>query len=1013
MKMKSRKRRFRFLAGILPAWILLSCSSEQEISPAPSGSGETFVTFSLRVPGATTPASRGLTEDEENAVAEIDILAFHPVSGKFEFHAGCDAGDITTDPEDSKKKTFTVKLRQGTWDVAVLANARSLVDAATLTGKTKSTLLPEFMVEMPADGKWTAKRIPMWSEVKKAAISEGITLTDVKLARMVARVDVDIPATVSNFKLTGVDLYNYNTWGTLVPAATGAWDKTEGKALTPVVPATSVLTQGPVSYGEDEIDEENNRCFTEIYLFEAENHSDVPDSHDTGKGLTARTCLVIAGIWDANENGDFTDDGEATFYRVDFSTGTGSSQKFLDVLRNHKYIFNIMRVSGPGYEDSQTAFESGPVNIEAGVLEWNDGGMGDIVADGQYMLAVSRGEFSFSRDGRADKREDNVLTIYTDYKTASEDGWRVEKTVDAADGKTEVDWVVFTPANGVAGDKTEVVLTVGVNDTPQDREAEVWIAAGRLRYKVKVRQSLALPLSLKVSDGTNAVTELVFPSGIGNTITPQALQIDWAPSDADLAIVQTQVGSSGFPAGSGAPETSTVTAGNSGTGTINYSINPSPMNASEVNLTTGNPFLEKVSKLEFMTTNGVGYVSGAVFLRQVNYAVITEGLGTYPLKGGTYTFRMKSNTSWRIKSVTEHPSDGWSPMLSLKPTDNLKPNVMGGNNTVTGDLISFTVVTNERGLSGTIDVVLESPDGLFTDKKITINIVGEIWGRSNIVWVPDARLKSGGILTFAVDPDDHTATARTVKAEALDGSMIDVTVPAIPANIQGVFFQWGSLVAISPVGATYNASQVLFSPAGTTNYAKMADIPSLCGYNDPPFDNMEEGAEDDFVTYNGGKGFDAPNGKGDICRYISAQGWVDGKWRLPTMNDYIVLKDPNKGGGAQWAMCSQLGGWTNLGSAPEDDNNAYGFWIVQNGWFLGKGVYANFDPANPEKGGFFPATGYRSYKGVADYAGEWGFFSTGSSCDYDGEWDLRLTVSHVTESGGNRDDSYPVRCIRE
>ncbi|MCE9235500.1 fimbrillin family protein, partial [Bacteroides ovatus] len=60
------------------------------------------------------------------------------------------------------------------------------------------------------------------------------------------------------------------------------------------------------------------------------------------------------------------------------------------------------------------------------------------------------------------------------------------------------------------------------------------------------------------------------------------------------------------------------------------------------------------------------------------------------------------------------------------------------------------------------------------------------FARSNIVW--DA---TNNKLTFAVTAADNAT---------------------IPANVQGVFFKWGSLVAISPVGNTYAANQILFSP---------------------------------------------------------------------------------------------------------------------------------------------------------------------------------------------------------
>lgn len=120
-------------------------------------------------------------------------------------------------------------------------------------------------------------------------------------------------------------------------------------------------------------------------------------------------------------------------------------------------------------------------------------------------------------------------------------------------------------------------------------------------------------------------------------------------------------------------------------------------------------------------------------------------------------------------------------MLQFQPGDNMIEGETGGYNTTNGETITFSVITDPtQTISGTIDVVFASPDGLFSDVTVTLNIVNNVWARSNIVWVSkpnDPNYPEGGYLTFAVTPADNAT---------------------IPANSQGVFFQWGSLVAISP-----------------------------------------------------------------------------------------------------------------------------------------------------------------------------------------------------------------------
>ena len=223
-------------------------------------------------------------------------------------------------------------------------------------------------------------------------------------------------------------------------------------------------------------------------------------------------------------------------------------------------------------------------------------------------------------------------------------------------------------------------------------------------------------------------------------------------------------------------------------------------------------------------------------------------------------------------------------MLQFQPGDNMIEGETGGYNTTNGETITFSVITDPtQTISGTIDVVFASPDGLFSDVTVTLNIVNNVWARSNIVWVSkpnDPNYPEGGYLTFAVTPADNAT---------------------IPANSQGVFFQWGSLVAISPAplpGSTdtgYNAGKypsghILFDPrpSGTTyNYA-WTNIP----YISETTGKFGAYYEDAFKDYGeDGSGFNATVGKGDICRYISARHWVSGNWRLPSPAEYTKLNN--------------------------------------------------------------------------------------------------------------------------
>lgn len=749
MTMKGTKCFFDLLVAIL----LLSfsgCTFDSDEFTSQTD-GDALVTFSIQLPSAKIPATRALGAVDEDEVSTIDVLVFEPSGGKYIYSAQCNGNDISTDAGNNRKKTFTVKLRQGNFDLAIVANARSILTGAPLTGMTKSAALSALTAEMPTSGKWITDKgdthytpFPMWGNIGDKTINESTNLTGsnaVSLTRMVAKVDVKVDAAVNNFTLTSVHVFNYNTQGTVVP-----------KAITPTIPSTSTLTEGPLKYDNSskiEINTTTNSCENEIYLFESENHTGT--GHTTEKDLLQRTCIVVGGIYDM--------DGSPTYYRVDFSNGSGASRTFLDVLRNYQYIFNITRVSGSGYSTPESAFRGGPANIEANVLEWNQADMRYAVWDRQNILSVSQEQYYFPWDEKKTEDDYNVLYVMTDYVTTvsgAKSGWYVDEIVDAADGTTPVTWVTLSSDHGAANSKTKVILTVSENSSTSSRRAIIRIIAGRLHYEVCVTQ-------------------------------------------------------------------------------------------------------------------------------------------------------------------------------------------------------------------------------------------GGCWARSNIVW-------DGFKLTFAVTQEDNNL---------------------IPVNSQGVFFRWGSLVAISPasllgtnidyIAGQYPSGHILYSPTGIYNYV-WNNIPYISETTVAPFDD-DRPTEDDFATYNSGTGFDATTGKGDICRYISAQGWVSGNWRLPTADEMTKLI-------AEQTSISN-GDFTNTNITPNGAHNssgkglnAYGYYQYVSGRWLGAGATSSSGETNPIIGVYFPAGGFRTASGSAGYAGNEGYYWSGTTL-YTYIHCLNVLSDVVKRPTVSRINGMAVRCVRE
>lgn len=268
------------------------------------------------------------------------------------------------------------------------------------------------------------------------------------------------------------------------------------------------------------------------------------------------------------------------------------------------------------------------------------------------------------------------------------------------------------------------------------------------------------------------------------------------------------------------------------------------------------------------------------------------------------------------------------------------------------------------------------------------------FARSNIVW-DDINKR----LTFAVTAEDNIN---------------------IPANVQGVFFKWGSLFPLSPVGQTFDVpSQVLFTPEwyeetppSGTGADAWRTIPFMFAGSDyePPFNNGDED-EDDFLTYNGGRGYDVKIGKGDICRYISDKKWVEGRWRLPTAQEQIFLTN-------EYSSVTNGGSFEDIGSVPDENKNAYGYYHPLSGRWFGIGMTGKSSDSEttPSDGVvYFPASGRRDYNyGIANYTGCYGNCWSGSSYNYSiaSAWSLQIQKTNSGRSGDYTWTGFPVRCIR-
>jgi uncharacterized protein (TIGR02145 family) len=309
-----------------------------------------------------------------------------------------------------------------------------------------------------------------------------------------------------------------------------------------------------------------------------------------------------------------------------------------------------------------------------------------------------------------------------------------------------------------------------------------------------------------------------------------------------------------------------------------------------------------------------------------------------------YLVTVTSNAAW----VVDYNAD-W---LTVTPTN-------GENN---GTLTIKVAENTGEARTAKVTVTATGADG----KEITVSqaayeqepIPPGTWAYSNIYHDPDK-----GQLTFATAPDSDKAL------------------------YQGIFFQWGSLFGISPSDITTTEPYLVFSPSDFAG-----GRPS--NYTDIPY--MTEGSTDDrdfdqFETTYGNTGYNAAQGKGDICRYISDKGWVAGRWRMPTSNEIQDLYDAGN---------SIIGTWNDVSGTNPD-----GMAPISPGWNLGGGNNYRF----------FPAVGGRSTDGPLYNVGMRGYYwSASPGSKSNGAYSLHINSSDAYPAANNsRQCAFSVRCISE
>ena len=297
------------------------------------------------------------------------------------------------------------------------------------------------------------------------------------------------------------------------------------------------------------------------------------------------------------------------------------------------------------------------------------------------------------------------------------------------------------------------------------------------------------------------------------------------------------------------------------------------------------------------------------------------------------------------------------------------------------------------GSSQTIQV-----NQLFEDEPYIPKYPHGGWAGSNVYWVSDKTYPAGGYLTF----DDKEVTAHE--------------------TYQGVYFMWGSLVAISPMGTNWiggmwngNNGQVLYvpNPDPATNdgwnpaiNTEWGHIPRL-GWSNSSFPNGGGDAID--LPSNESQSYlmekHRPQGNvGDICKYITDMGWAPGatenrRWRMPTYTEYREMNHYSK------AITDSI----YIAS-----DNPFGLTVYKDGFRRNIGIGTPFFPlAGYRTGQFRPVGQVDTFEGYAPGQAFSYWTSSPRGTKSDAFDYIRRNGGPTASQGFLRDTGSTIRCVLE
>ena len=431
-----------------------SCTDRlEEMEEQYTGENEVWVRLIVSRPYSGKEVRSKAGNDRETEIDEIQLLVFEE-GGYKDRVPGISITNSGTTTSFSARLLATDK----TLDLYIVANATAAVLAnEPQVGDTENEVRTKLQLGFPLGGNFTT--LPMSGHYRLVSGLDANyrqEISGVSMLRAVARVDVLVGG-ITNFELTSIQAYRVNSRIQLI-----------ANQDLPVVTAPSIPVNSRMEVNTPVSAVSGNQAVSGLYLSESVSPAE-------SERVNGATCVVVGG--------KYAGSGEVTYYRIDFDPDD-TQGSFGQILRNHRYVFTIRSVAGPGWPSADEAASNRSAQINLDIQSWDESTT-DMYFDTDHHFGVSTREvvLGSKQNAALTVQVDTDLSDYT-FQWSDEQG-NVSGT--AAQSLTGSYFKVEKTNNG----RHIVVTALQSNNSDSDeRKAYFVINASRWRILMTIRQQI-------------------------------------------------------------------------------------------------------------------------------------------------------------------------------------------------------------------------------------------------------------------------------------------------------------------------------------------------------------------------------------------------------------------------------------------------------------------------------------------------------------------------------------------